>query len=124
MTSFPFRGLVRLARELERIVVRRAEARRFPGTPSFREISLASLCGLYRSGGKSLSILYASITFLVRIAERLQATPAGRRTSPGFSRGIAHSRRRRHEMLDATMLAIGLAFFALALAYGAACERM
>jgi hypothetical protein len=32
--------------------------------------------------------------------------------------------RRRIEMLDAIMLATGVAFFVLAVVYGAACDRM
>jgi hypothetical protein len=40
------------------------------------------------------------------------------------SGGLGCPTRRRTEMLDALMLAAGIAFFALSIAYAAACERM
>ncbi len=63
----------------------------------------ASLCRLYANGRKLLSNLYAS-------------APSNRHYGNHAAREGA--------LLDAVMLARGLAFFAVAIAYVAACDRM
>jgi len=69
-----------------------------------------SLCGLYLDAPASLSNFYRRPLIYV----------GDRRTDDDDGNGFG----KETEMLDAVMLVAGVAFFAIAIAYVAACDRM